>query len=351
MQYRRLGKSNLKVSALCLGTMMFGDQTPIDEARSIVASAREHGVNFIDTADVYSKGKSEEMVGKLLQGQRGDWVLASKLGNAMAGAPNQSHYSRHWIVAETDNILRRLDTDYLDVLYMHRDYHEENLEEAIQALGDLIRAGKIRGFGVSNFRGWRIAEIVRLCEKNNVPLPLVCQPYYNLLNRMPEGEILPACANYGLGVVPYSPIARGVLTGKYKPGQKPAEDTRAGRGDKRILETEWRPESIAIAKEIATHAAAKKITPTAFAIAWVLNNRLITSAITGPRTEEHWDSYLSALDVKLTAEDGALVDRLVTTGHPSTPGFNDPSHPVEGRVPVSVAGDAENVVPLARAVA
>src|SRR5476649_2254541 len=110
MQYRRLGKSNLKVSALCLGTMMFGDQTDIAEARNIVASAREHGVNFMDTADVYTKGKSEEMVGKLLQGQRADWVLASKLGNAMSSAPNQSHYSRHWIIAETDNILRRLDT-------------------------------------------------------------------------------------------------------------------------------------------------------------------------------------------------------------------------------------------------
>jgi aryl-alcohol dehydrogenase-like predicted oxidoreductase len=217
--------------------MMFGDQTAHDEAANIVASARAHGVNFIDTADVYSKGKSEQMVGQLLQGQRHEWVLASKLGNAMSAAPNQSHYSRHWIISETENSLRRLQTDYLDILYLHRDYHEENLEEAVQALGDLIRAGKIRGFGVSNFRGWRIAEIVRLCEKNLVPLPLVCQPYYNLLNRQPEVEILPACASYGLGVVPYSPIARGVLSGKYKPGQQPGVDTRAGRGDRRILET------------------------------------------------------------------------------------------------------------------
>ena len=334
MQYRRLGKSNLKVSALCLGTMMFGDQTPIDEARSIVASAREHGVNFIDTADVYSKGKSEEMVGKLLQGQRSDWVLASKLGNAMTSAPNQSHYSRHWIVTETDNILRRLDTDYLDVLYMHRDYHEENLEEAIQALGDLIRAGKIRGFGVSNFRGWRIAEIARLCEKNNVPLPLVCQPYYNLLNRMPEVEILPACANYGLGVVPYSPIARGVLTGKYKPGQKPAEDTRAGRGDKRILETEFREESLVIAEKLQQHCAARGVKLGQFATAWVLANSTISSVIAGPRTLAQMEDYYDAVELKISAEEEALIDSLVTPGHSSTPGYNDPSYPFFGRVAV-----------------
>ncbi|MGG6739695.1 UNVERIFIED_CONTAM: aldo/keto reductase, partial [Streptococcus suis] len=256
MHYRRLGKSNLKVSALCLGSMMFGDQTDLEESGRIVASAREHGINFIDTADVYTKGKSEEIVGKLLAGQRHEWVLASKLGNAMSGKPNESHYSRSWIVRETENILKRLDTDYLDILYMHRDYQDENLEEAVQALGDLIRAGKIRGFGFSNFRGWRIAEIVRLCEKNQVPLPLVCQPYYNLLNRQPEVEILPACANYGLGVVPYSPIARGVLTGKYQPGQKPPQDTRAGRGDKRMMETEFREESLLIAQRLQQHCEA-----------------------------------------------------------------------------------------------
>jgi len=334
MQYRRLGKSNLKVSALCLGTMMFGDQTPIDEARSIVASAREHGVNFIDTADVYSKGKSEEMVGKLLQGQRSDWVLASKLGNAMSGAPNQSHYSRHWIVTETDNILRRLDTDYLDVLYMHRDYHEENLEEAIQALGDLIRAGKIRGFGVSNFRGWRIAEIARLCEKNNVPLPLVCQPYYNLLNRMPEVEILPACTNYGLGVVPYSPIARGVLTGKYKPGQKPPEDTRAGRGDKRMMETEFREESLVIAEKLQQHCAARGVKLGQFATAWVLANSAISSVIAGPRTLVQMEDYYDAVELKISAEEEALIDSLVTPGHSSTPGYNDPNYPFFGRVAI-----------------
>ncbi|PUA17525.1 aldo/keto reductase [Glaciimonas sp. PCH181] len=331
MQYRRLGNSNLKVSALCLGTMMFGDQTDIGEAERIVASARAHGVNFIDTADVYSKGGSEEMVGKVLAADRPNWVLATKLGNPMSTQPNQSNYSRHWIISEVESSLKRLGTDYLDILYLHRDYHDENLEEAVRSLGDLIRQGKIRAFGLSNFRGWRIAEVVRLCEKLGVPQPIVCQPYYNLLNRMPEVEILPACAHYGLGVVPYSPIARGVLTGKYLPGQQPPENTRVSRGDKRIMETEFREESLVIAQHLKQHSEARGIQLGQFATAWVLANLNISSVIAGPRTLAQMEDYYAAIDVKISAEDEALVDSLVAPGHASTPGYTDPSYPFFGR--------------------
>jgi aryl-alcohol dehydrogenase-like predicted oxidoreductase len=331
MQYRRLGKSNLKVSTLCLGTMMFGDQTDQTEAGNILASAREHGVNFIDTADVYTKGRSEEMVGMLLKGQRQHWVLASKLGNPMSQAPNESHYSRNWIVRETDAILKRLQTDHLDILYLHRDYADENLEEAVQSLGDLIRAGKIRGFGVSNFRGWRIGEMVRLCEQNNVPRPLVCQPYYNLLNRQPEVEILPVCDHHGLGVVPYSPIARGVLTGKYQPGTKPPEDSRAGRGDKRMMETEFREESLLIAQRLQEHCVGRGVKLGQFATAWVLANQVVSSVIAGPRTLAQMEDYYDAVTLAITAEEEALVDSLVTPGHASTHGYNDPNYPFFGR--------------------
>jgi aryl-alcohol dehydrogenase-like predicted oxidoreductase len=331
MQYRRLGKSNLKVSALCLGTMMFGDQTDLAEAQRIIGSAREHGVNFIDTADVYSKGGSEEVVGKLLSGDRYDWILATKLGNAMSNRPNQSHYSRNWIVREVESSLKRLATDYIDILYLHRDYSEENLEEAVRSVGDLIRQGKIRAFGLSNFRGWRIAEIIRLCERMNIPAPIVCQPYYNLLNRTPEVEILPACAHYGLGVVPYSPIARGVLTGKYLPGQVPPGDTRAGRGDKRIMETEFRAESLEIAQRLKQHSEARGVKLGQFATAWVLANRHVSSVIAGPRTLAQMEDYYPAVEIALSAEDEALVDDLVHPGHPSTPGYNDPNYPVAGR--------------------
>jgi aryl-alcohol dehydrogenase-like predicted oxidoreductase len=331
MQYRRLGNSNLKVSILCLGTMMFGRQTPFDEASRIMASAREHGVNFIDTADVYNHGQSEQDVGKLLAGQRHDWVLASKLGNPVNDCINQSHYSRRWLIQETDAILARLQTDYLDILYLHRDYHEENLEEAVRALGDLIRQGKIRSFGLSNFRGWRIAEVVRLCEKMGVPPPAVCQPYYNLLNRGPEVEILPACGHYGLGVVPYSPLARGVLTGKYPPGQPAAEGTRAGSGDKRILETEFREESLLIAQKIKLRCEAKGLVPGQFAAAWVLANPLISSVIVGPRLLSHLEDVYGATDLVLDQDDEAFIDTLVVPGHASSPGYNDPGYPFFGR--------------------
>ncbi len=331
MQYRRLGSSNLKVSALCLGTMMFGKQTPFEDAARIVASAREHGINFVDTADVYNKGQSEIDLGHILKGQRDHWVLASKLGNPVSDALNEGHYSRRWLMQETDAILARLQTDYLDILYLHRDYHETNLDEAVRAVGDLIRAGKIRSFGLSNFRGWRIAEVVRLCEKAGVPQPVVCQPYYNLLNREPETDILPACGHYGLGVVPYSPLARGVLTGKYPPGQPPAEGTRAGSGDKRILETEFREESLVIAQKIKARCEAKGWVPGQFAAAWVLANPLISSVIVGPRTLSHLEDVYGATDLTLDAEDEAFINALVVPGHSSSAGYNDPAYPFFGR--------------------
>ncbi|HPH13084.1 MAG TPA: aldo/keto reductase, partial [Burkholderiaceae bacterium] len=284
MQYRNLGNSNLQVSALCLGTMMFGDQTDRDEALRIVADARAQGVNYIDTADVYTKGASETMVGELIKGQRHDWVLATKLGNRMSERPNESHYSRAWMLHEVAASLARLQTDYVDILYLHRDYNGMNLEEPLRALDAMLRAGQIRYWGVSNFRGWRIAEMVHLARQIGMPGPVVCQPYYNLLNRMPEVEVLPACSHYGIGVTSYSPVARGVLTGKYAPGQPPAQDTRAGRADKRMVETEFREESLMIAQTLKLHVQNRGITLAQFATAWVLANRTISSVIAGPRT-------------------------------------------------------------------
>lgn len=331
MQYRRLGKSNLKVSALCLGTMMFADQTEIREARAIVAHARDHGVNYIDTADVYSLGGSETMIGELLEGERHHWVLATKLGNPMSEAVNDRHFSRSWMLRAVDNSLQRLRTDYVDILYLHRDVNGMDLQEPLRALQAMLDAGKIRYWGVSNYRGWRIAEMVRIAGELGMPGPVVCQPYYNLLNRMPEVEILPACDYYGIGVTPYSPVARGVLTGKYAPGQPPVEGSRAARGDQRMAETEFRAESLAIAQQLKAHAQAKGITLAQFATAWVLAHKAVSSVIAGPRTLGQWQDYLPAIDYEVTAEDEALVDSFVPPGHPSTPGFTDPSHPLYPR--------------------
>jgi aryl-alcohol dehydrogenase-like predicted oxidoreductase len=332
MNYRPLGKSPLQVSTLCLGTMMFGDQTDLAESRKIAAHAHEHGVNFIDTADVYSTGESEKIVGDVIRAQRHDWILASKVGNKMSERVNESQYARSWVMRACEASLQRLNTDYLDIYYLHRDFNGMDLEEPLRAIEALLRDGKIRYWGVSNFRGWRIAEMVALARAINMPAPVVCQPYYNLLNRQPEVEVLPACAHYGIGVVPYSPIARGVLAGKYAPGAKPDADTRAGRGDKRIMQTEFREESLRIAQTLKTHCAQRNIALAHFATAWVLANRAVTSVIAGPRTLAQWRDYLPALDVVITADDETLVDSLVSPGHPSTPGYNDPVYPLNGRL-------------------
>ncbi len=331
MQIRPLGKSNLRVSSLCLGTMMFGDQTDATESANIVAQARDQGVNFIDTADVYTQGESERITGQLIQPDRDRWVLATKLGNPMGRAPNQGHYSRKWVLQACEDSLRRLQTDYIDIYYLHRDHPDTDFDELLHALGDLVRSGKIRYWAVSNYRGWRIAEIVNRARVLGVPAPIACQPYYNLLNRMPEVEILPACEHFGLGVVPYSPIARGVLTGKYVPGAAPPPDTRAGRGDKRMHQTEFRSESLAIAQTLKEYAAGRGTSVSRLAVAWVLAHRAVSSVIAGPRTLAQWQDYLPALEITITPEDEAMVDRLVAPGHPSTPGFTDPSYPLPPR--------------------
>jgi aryl-alcohol dehydrogenase-like predicted oxidoreductase len=331
MHYRNLGKSNLKVSALCLGTMMFGDQTAHSEAAAIVADAHAQGVNYIDTADVYTKGASETMLGELLKTQRHDWVLATKLGNKMTERVNEGHFSRSWMLREIDASLSRLQTNYVDILYLHLDHNGMDLEEPLRALDAMLRAGKIRYWGVSNFRGWRIAEAVHTARQLGMPSPTVCQPYYNLLNRMPEVEILPACDHYGLGVTPYSPIARGVLTGKYPPSQPAPEGTRAGRGDKRIAQTEFREESLVIAQTLKAYAEDMGVSLANFATAWVLANASVSSVIAGPRTLAQWQDYLPALDYVVTPDDEQLVDSLVRPGHPSTPGYNDPAYPLYPR--------------------
>lgn len=331
MQYRQLGRSGLKVSPICLGTMMFGGPTDEATSKRIIAKAHEAGVNFIDTADAYSKGASEQVVGRAIGNNRHAWVLATKLANPMGDDPNRVGLSRRWVLQAADESLKRLGTDHIDIYYLHKEDHSTPLEETVRAMGDLIRAGKVRYFGVSNYRAWRVAEICNICDRLGIDRPAVSQPYYNAMNCMPEVEHFPACSYYGLGIVPYSPLARGVLTGKYTPDAAPDKETRAGRNDTRMMQTEWRPESLQLAQEIKVHAEKKGITGGQFAVAWVLNSAFVSSTVAGPRTEEQWDGYIGALDYRFTAEDEALIDRLVVPGHPSTPGYNDPAYPIEGR--------------------
>ena len=187
-----------------------------------------------------------------------NWILATKLANQIGDDPNRGGLSRRWVLQAADESLKRLGTDYIDIYYLHKEDHATPLEETVRAMGDLMRQGKIRYFGVSNYRAWRVAEICNICDRLGIDRPIVSQPYYNAMNRMPEVEHFPACGYYGLGIVPYSPLARGVLTGKYRPDAAPDKDTRAGRNDKRMMQTEWRPESLKLAQEIKRHAEAKR---------------------------------------------------------------------------------------------
>jgi aryl-alcohol dehydrogenase (NADP+) len=330
--YHNLGRSGLRISPLCLGTMMFGGVTEETEARAIIEDAHEHGINFIDTADVYNGGESERVVGRAIAAQRDKWVLATKVGNKTGDWPNESGLSRRRVLHAAEQSLARLGTGYIDIYYLHRPDPLTPLEETLRALGDLLAQGKIRYYGLSNFQGWQIAEVAHLARQLGIAGPVVTQPYYNAANRMPEVEHLPAAAHFGLGVVPYSPLARGVLTGKYLPGAAPAEGSRIARNDARALQTEWRPESLELAQAIGEAAQARGITTAEFAFAWVLNNRHVSSVIGGPRTLDQWRIYRAAMRYRFTADDEALFDRLVPPGHPSTPGYTDPAYPVTGRV-------------------
>lgn len=251
MDYRKLGRSGLDVSTICLGTMMFGGATDEKTSARIIARGKDAGVNFIDTADQYNDGASEEVTGRAIKADRYHWVLATKVCNPMGKGRNRRGLSRAWVMQACEESLQRLGTDHIDIYYMHKEDLSTPLEETVMAMGDLVRAGKIRHFGVSNHRAWRIAEIANICDRLGIGRPVVNQPYYNAMNRMPEIEQLPACNHYGIGVVPYSPMARGVLSGKYDPDAPPPADTRAGRNDMRMMQTEWRPESLRMARKSA----------------------------------------------------------------------------------------------------
>ena len=333
MRYRALGASGLKVSPICLGTLLFGSRTDEAEAARIVGSARDAGINFIDTAVSYAGGRSEAIVGELLAADRDWWVIATKVGSRTGDGPNEDGTNRRQIGASIERSLRRLRTDHVDVYYLHRDDDTTPLRESLSTVGELIRSGKVLYLGLSNFRGWRLAEAVGICRELGIPPPIALQPYYHALNRQPEAELLPAAAHFGLGVVPFSPLARGILTGKYRPGEEVPPDSRAGRNDPDLMSREWRYESLRIAQELRAHAEGKGMTAGQFALNWLLGNALVSAVVAGPRTLDQWTEYLGALDHGFDPEDAALVDRLVPPGYASTYGYHDPNFPVTGRVP------------------
>jgi len=331
MQYRTLGRCGVKVSQLCLGTMMFGDPTDERTSLDMIERALDAGINFLDTADKYNAGASERVVGRALTGRREQIVLASKVTLPMGDGPNMSGSSRKHIIEGCEASLKRLGTDYLDLYYLHKPDPDTRIEESLSALDQLVRQGKVLYPGVSNFPAWRAADALGVQALGGWDPLVVVQPLYNIANRDAEVELLPACEELGLGVVTYSPIARGVLTGKYAAGEEPPEDSRAGRGNERLMQTEFRPSNFELAQEVVALADEIGCTAAQLAVAWVMANELVTCPIIGPRTLDQLEDNLGALDVAITPEIEARIDALVPPGEHSGFGFQDPSFPVMGR--------------------
>jgi len=331
MQYRNLGSSGVKVSPVCLGTMMFGGQTSAADSIRIMHKAIDAGINFFDTANIYNAGQSETVIGEALADRRERVVLATKGRAPMGQGPNESGASRLHLARALDASLKRLKTDYVDIYYVHTPDYMTPIEESLRALDDMVRSGKVHFIGCSNFRAWRLMEALWTSDKLNLNRFACIQPLYNIVNRDIEVELLPACKEFGVGVVSYSPLARGILTGKYKAGEPYPDGSRAARNDKRMQQAELREASFVMAEEIRRHCAKKAIGMSQFALAWCLANPNITSVIIGPRTMEQFDDNMGCLAVTIDEADETFINSLVPPGEHSGKGFQDTQYPIAGR--------------------
>ena len=317
MNYRNLGSTGVRVSPLCLGAMMFGGwgNPDHDDSIRIIHSALDSGINFIDTADVYSAGESEEIVGKALAGRRDSVVLATKVHGPMGSDPNEQGNSRRWIVQECENSLRRLGTDYIDLYQIHRPDPHIEVDETLGALTDLIRVGKVRYIGSSTFPPSAIVEAQWTAERRQRERFVCEQPPYSMLVRGVEAEVLPTCQKYGMGVIPWSPLAGGWLSGRWRKGADGLTSRRSERLPQRydlsIPANEAKLEAATALGDLASEAGISLIH---LALAFVIGHPAVTSAIIGPRTKDHLDSQIGAADLSL--ERGILdrIDEIVSPG-------------------------------------
>jgi aryl-alcohol dehydrogenase-like predicted oxidoreductase len=319
MEMRVLGRTGVKVSPLCLGAMMFGawGNPDHDESVRIIRRALDGGINFIDTADVYSAGESEEIVGKALAGiDRDSVVLATKAHASMGEDVNMTGNSRRWIIRECDNSLRRLGTDYIDLYQIHRPDPSADIDETLSALTDLIRAGKIRYAGSSTFPSEQIVEAQWVAERRGRERFVCEQPPYSIMVRGIEADVLPVCEQYGMGVIPWSPLAGGWLSGRYRKGTDVPASNRARRLPQRFdLSLPGNQAKLEAAEQLAVLAEKSGLTLIQLALAFVIQHPAVTSAIIGPRTMEHLDGQLPAADVTL---DAAILDRIDEIVPPGT---------------------------------
>jgi aryl-alcohol dehydrogenase-like predicted oxidoreductase len=331
MRFRTLGGTGMRVSSYCLGAMMFGSAGNPDheDCVRIIRAALEGGINFIDTADVYSRGESEEIVGRALRGRRDDVVLATKAHGAMGADINMKGNSRRWIVREVENSLRRLQTDYLDLYQIHRPDQHTDIEETLSVLSDLVHSGKVRAIGSSTFPAAQIIEAQWTAEKRGYVRFRSEQPPYSIFVRGIEAEVLPTCEKYGMGVIPWSPLGGGWLTGKYR--QETGVDMTVGRA-KRVpgrfdQALPGNQAKLAAVEELIKIAADAGCSLTHLAMAFVVGNPAVTAAIIGPRTMDQLTDLLAGASV--TLEDDVLdrIDQIVPPGvnlNPADAGFQPP---------------------------
>ncbi len=324
MEYRNFGRTGMKVSPLCLGCMMFGGRTEPDDSYKIIDSAIDAGINFLDTANVYSRGRSEEVTGEALKrnGKRKQIVLATKFHGRMDDDdPNASGSSRRHIIEQCEASLKRLQTDYIDLYQVHRPRSDTPIDETLRALDDLVRSGKVRYIGTSTFAAWQVTESLWVSKELGLNRFVSEQPPYNILDRRIERELLTMTQTFGIGTLPWSPLAGGLLSGKYSGNQPPPSGSRYAEQNDRT-KARYTETTLKVVDHLKQYLDNKGVAISQFSIAWTLLHPGVTSPIIGPRTMEQLEDNLKALDVEISAEDQAKVDELVPPGTFVSPYYN-----------------------------
>lgn len=309
MEYNNLIGTGLKVSQLCLGTMMFGEQTSEAYSFEIMDYAFDHGINFFDTANVYNQGESERIVGKGIKGRRERIILATKVGNKMGDNLNDTGLSRRNIIAAVEASLKRLGTDYIDVYYMHCPDYDTALEETLEVMSGLVKSGKVRYIGISNFASWQIADALAICDKRSYISPVITQNIYNMITRGIESELVPFLDAHKMGMVIYNPIAGGLLSGKHKPGQ-PAENTRFAN-NKNYYDRYWSDENFAAVEKLMEIATVHGMSILQLAMKWCTGHKSVTSIITGVSRLSQIEQNIASIEGEpLNAEVLAQCDEI-----------------------------------------
>lgn len=335
MELRPLGRTGIKVSELCLGCMMFGGKTTPGDSANIIDRALDAGLNFLDTANVYSLGRSEEATGEALKrnGKRNSVILATKVHGKMGEGANDLGNSRRHIIEQCEASLRRLGTDWIDLYQIHRPQPDIPIDETLRALDDLIRSGKVRYIGTSTYGAWQLVESLWVSKELGLNRFVCEQPPYNLLDRRIERELIPMAQTYGIGIIPWSPLAGGLLTGKYSRGGQPPEDSRFANWETNPMQRRRMNDRIFdVIEGLQPMAEAKEVTLSQLSLAWCAQQPGVSSAIIGPRTMEQLEDNLLAPAIRLSEDDLKAIDRVIRPGQMVSPFYEAEFGPHPHRV-------------------